>query len=286
MGLIFGTSTILIAEYWITGTIKNLSGVNTSVSLSIHILYAIYESLFFVAIFLFTKKILSLKKGSTIIKYLTIILCYIIAEEYYPRIFPYNLGNTQILFNSLSQYISILGLNFLSFVVLLINFIFFEMFINKKISKITLVGISVMVLILISSDPTYSSTRREGLKVFIIQPNNIKRNLNTIPNNKNFDLTIWPENSYKLIDLDNKEFSNLFKQDFSNNHVFHTKYLLFGAITKKNNNFFNSSIFIDQNKKIINIKNKKKLTYILANFTLLKSTFPSLYQIFNNFIGS
>lgn len=283
MGLIFGTSTILIAEYWITGTIKNLSGVNTSVSLSIHILYAIYESLFFVAIFLFTKKILSLKKGSTIIKYLTIILCYIIAEEYYPRIFPYNLGNTQILFNSLSQYISILGLNFLSFVVLLINFIFFEMFINKKISKITLVGISVMVLILISSDPTYSSTRREGLKVFIIQPNNIKRNLNTIPNNKNFDLTIWPENSYKLIDLDNKEFSNLFKQDFSNNYVFHTKYLLFGAITKKNNNFFNSSILIDQNKKIINIKNKKNLL-IFGEFYPFKEHLSKLIPIFNNFI--
>ena len=113
-----------------------------------------------------------------------------------------------------------------------------------------------------SGDPTYNTTEREGLKVFVIQPNNIKKNLNTVPNNKNFDLTIWPENSYKLIDLDNKGFSDLFKQDFNNNHIFHTKHLLFGAITKKNNNFFNSSILIDQNKKIINIKNKKKPTYI------------------------
>ena len=62
MGLIFGTSTVLIGEYWIPGTIKNLSGVNTALSLFIHILYAIYESLFFVVIFLFTKRILSLRK--------------------------------------------------------------------------------------------------------------------------------------------------------------------------------------------------------------------------------
>lgn len=283
MGLIFGTSTVLIGEYWIPGTIKNLSGVNTALSLFIHILYAIYESLFFVVIFLFTKRILSLKKGFILIKYLTIILFYIIAEEYYPRIFPYILGNTQILFNSLSQYISILGLGFLSFVVLAINFLLFEIFMNKKISKIVLIGISLVILILMSGDPTYNTTEREGLKVFVIQPNNIKKNLNTVPNNKNFDLTIWPENSYKLIDLDNKGFSDLFKQDFNNNHIFHTKHLLFGAITKKNNNFFNSSILIDQNKKIINIKNKKNLL-IFGEFYPFKEYLSKLVPIFNNFI--
>ena len=74
---------------------------------------------------------------------------------------------------------------------------------NKKISKIVLIGISLVILILMSGDPTYNTTEREGLKVFVIQPNNIKKNLNTVPNNKNFELTIWPENSYKLIDLDN-----------------------------------------------------------------------------------
>ena len=284
IGLFFGTSTVLIGEYWIPGTIKNLSGVNTAVSLTVHFLYAIYESLFFVAIFLFAKKILSLKKGFRGIKYLTIILCYIILEEYYPRIFPYNLGNTQILFNSLSQHISILGLNFLTFIVLMINFIFFEIFINKKVSKIILIGMSAMILILISWDPTYSSTDKERLKVVILQPNNIKENLNTMPNNKNFDLTIWPENSYKLIDLDNKEFFTIFKQDFSNNHVFHTKYLLFGAITKKNNSFFNSSILIDQDKRIINIKNKKNLL-MFGEFYPFQEYLSKLIPIFNNFIN-
>ena len=89
LGLYFGIGSNLIATYWVSSTISNLTGSNWITSSLLHLAYSTYESIFFILVFVLTS--ILIKKISNLYgRYLCIIFLYILIEQSFPRIFPYN----------------------------------------------------------------------------------------------------------------------------------------------------------------------------------------------------
>ncbi|GIR28798.1 hypothetical protein CM15mP43_04220 [bacterium] len=107
------------------------------------------------------------------------------------------------------------------------------------------------------SEENYKSYEKSSIK--IVQPNNEKNNLRLysatpVLDYKIYDLTIWPESSMDFIDLDNIDQVERFRKDFKSNYPFNSKELIFGTITKRNDNFYNSAILINKNNDFKNFK--------------------------------
>ena len=290
LGVAFGTISLLIVTYWATPTLSRLSGAHWSMSFSAHLLYCIYESLFYILIFVFIR--FSLKKtGNIWNKYFLIIFFYIIIEQYFPRIFPYKLGNTQIMFLEISQLISYFGINFLSFLVLLTNIMLYELLLknNKKESYIIIgfLAVSLLFGVALKNNSGFYNEKDISINIALVQPvsslEKIKQIQETINlKHKNLYLIVWPESSLDKVELlepnDYTEFKNQFSKKFS----FNSEYLLLGAITKNKNGFYNSAILINKKYEIEDIYSKNKLM-IFGEFYPAKEIISKIIPIYNSF---
>ena len=64
IGLLFGISSSLIGQYWLTETLMRLADISILNGFLIHAIYSLYESSFFILIFFLIKKlIISNKKN-------------------------------------------------------------------------------------------------------------------------------------------------------------------------------------------------------------------------------
>ena len=113
IGILFGILSTFFGLYWITWTINNLTGASFLSSFLVHFSYSFYESIFYVIVFSVLGWVIS-KNNSKVYKYGLFIFFYIFLENLFPRVFPYKLGNTQILFKELSQLISYAGVNIIT----------------------------------------------------------------------------------------------------------------------------------------------------------------------------
>ena len=93
-------------------------------------------------------------------------------------------------------------------------------------------------------------------------------------NNKALEIVNFTGNS---INLDNLDQIKRFKNDFKNKYTFNSKELLFGAITKKDNNFYNSAILFNDKNNFINFS----LHNLLLSFIFAISA--SYFAIFATF---
>tara|TARA_B100001057_G_C22812752_1_gene936102 strand:+ start:263 stop:1729 length:1467 start_codon:yes stop_codon:yes gene_type:complete len=284
LGFLFGLLSILIGQYWLTETLISLGKIPTYQALIVHILYASYESIFFIILFVFSKKLIDKNKENLLINYLLIIFFWIIVENIFPRIFPYRLGNTQILFYPLNQMISFFGINFLSIIILIINIIFFELYKLKKI-KIFYFICTIMVLFIYSdkllAQKEYLIKTSESLRISIIQPNNKKENLIKLSsqNTDNIDLYVWPESSIEFIDLNIKNNLNFLRNRIN----FKFNKIIFGSITKKGEDYFNSALVMNKNFNLVDYKNKKELL-IYGEYYPFKKIISKLIPRYDNFI--
>ena len=121
----------------------------------------------------------------------------------------------------------------------------------------------------------------ESLKISIIQPNNKKENLIKLSseNTDNIDLYIWPESSIEFIDLNVKNNLNFLRNRIN----FKFNKIIFGSITKKEEDYFNSALVMDKNFNLYDYKNKKKLL-IYGEYYPFKKIISKLIPRYDNFI--
>ena len=204
-------------------------------------------------------------------------------ENIFPRIFPYKLGNSQINFKYFSHFISFFGINMISIFLLSLN-ISIHVICNRK-NKFKYFAIYPLIFLIflffVESEYEESYKSYEKSSVTIVQPNNEKNNLKIYSQSRS-DLIIWPESSMDSINFDNLDQIKRFKNDFKNKYTFNSKELLFGAITKKDNNFYNSAILLNDNNNFINFKNKKELL-IYGEYYPLKEIISKFIPVYKNF---
>ena len=282
-GLLFGIISSFIGQYWLTETLMNIAGVSLLNGILIHLIYSLYESVFFIIIFFIIKRILLNREKFHFIKFLIIIFVWVCIENIFPRIFPYKLGNSQINFKYFSHFISFLGINIISVFLLYLNFSIYQIYIRRDKLKYFFICPLVFLIFLFFERSEYEENYKsyEKSSVTIVQPNNKKNNLKFYSQFRS-DLIIWPESSLDSINLDNTDQIKRFKNDFKNKYTFNSKELLFGAITKKDNNFYNSAILFNDKNNFINFKNKKKLL-IYGEYYPLKEIISKFIPIYKNF---
>jgi len=256
VGIIFGTIVTLIGTYWIPTTIVTQTGANYPISLLTHFLYSIYESVFYILVFLLFKFV-STKNYNKVYQYSLLIFFYIVLESYFPRIFPYRLGNSQILFQEVAQLISIFGLNILSILVLVANITIYELIFSKR-TKVFVGFVLIVISIFyygqhLIQKTSISLSSLPKVPISIIQNNNNLENLIELHNSIDHNpfLIIWPESSLDLVKYENEEakfsrfeeaFRKLFKSTGEN--------LIFGSISQ-------ITILPIKNKQILdNLKNR------------------------------
>lgn len=292
LGLTFGTISLLIATYWMTATLLRLTGAGWGISIISHLLYCLYESSFYIIVFLFTS--LSIRKASNIwLKYLCVIFLYIIFEENFPRIFPYKIGNTQILFSEMSQLISILGINIVSALVLTINIASYELAIKNN-NKAAYIIITIFLFVLMMGSSIEKNTnkyhaRGANIRVAILQPVSSLKKLihlqDTInESSKIQDLTIWPESSLDKVIVKNKEDYINFQKKFARKFKINSEALLLGSITQNKQGYYNSALLINKESEITDIYSKNKLM-IFGEYYPLRNLVAKIIPIYDSFIS-
>ena len=73
LGIIFGTISLLTVTYWATPTLVRLTGVSSLISFLTHFLYCLYESIFYILIFVLTS--FSIKKVNNKVDFIQLENC-------------------------------------------------------------------------------------------------------------------------------------------------------------------------------------------------------------------
>ena len=202
-------------------------------------------------------KFVSTKNYNKVYQYSLLIFFYIVLESYFPRIFPYRLGNSQILFQEVAQLISIFGLNILSILVLVANITIYELIFSKR-TKVFVGFVLIVISIFyygqhLIQKTSISLSSLPKVPISIIQNNNNLENLIELHNSIDHNpfLIIWPESSLDLVKYENEEakfsrFEEAFRKLFKSTG----KNLIFGSISQ-------ITILPIKNKQILdNLKNK------------------------------
>jgi apolipoprotein N-acyltransferase len=266
--LIFGLIYYGLALYWVT-----------YVSILGFILLIVYLSLFYLIFYLlgtfFIKKPL---------RQLTIPAIWVLVEFLKEIIwcgFSWaNLGYSQFNHLYLIQIADIGGTKLISFVIVLVNFLIWEIIVfykgkgtqQKRIDKRILKRLFFLVLIF-AIIITYSSFRlkakepREKVGVSLIQPNildkqflgpddkeEILKSLSVfIKNTPKENLVVLPEAAWPyLLDKRNSKIISSFVKENKRN-------IFVGAITKKDTSYYNSALLFNQNGNVVETYNKIKL---------------------------
>ena len=288
LGLLFGTFSTFFGLYWMTETIHRLSGAGLIPSFVIHLAYSLYESIFYIIIF-YALKLTIAKKTRKFYRYGFIIFLYIVLEKFFPRVFPYKLGNTQILFNELSQLVSYFGLNILSIFVLLANITIYELVFKKNIRLfyiflIFFVGMFFSGKLLISNYPE----REIGpgtISVAVIQPDKDLDDLVNINSaiKENTFLTIWPESSLDRVDIFNKKDSLNFRKNFARKFQIKSKFILFGSIYQNKEGYHNAAILVDEKINIVSKYFKSKLM-VFGEYYPFSAIISKIIPIYDSFV--
>ena len=206
--------------------------------------------------------------------------------------FPWiSIANSQLDYLYLIQNAELVGIYGISFWVLSINVLLYNLFINKYEFKKVAYVFSFIILPWISGYYLYLSVNdsyeNSILEVALIQPNvnlESKRNINLKYDNlenliinsreavkDNSKLIVWPESAVPFHRL---QFSSQRKEIVERVLSDNDSYILSGNIIKQNLDVFNSSILFNK-EKVVDVYNKR-LPVPLAEHVPLSSVFPSL----------
>ena len=293
VGAIFGTLSTLCITYWATNTLSNLSGSSIIASALIHLIYCIYESIFFIAILIVFKLSLD-KPKKKLLTYSLLISFYVVLEQNFPRIFPYKLGNSQILITEISQLISIFGLNILSILTLIANITLYEVLINKNI-KLLLLTLALGATSFLSGKYILNQetiiNENGKIKLAILQPNNKIENLISLnneihqaPKSTYPYLSIWPESSLDKVYTSKKEDYAEFKDSFSKLFGNRNNFILLGSIVKHDEKYYNAGILINQNSQIVDTYYKNKLM-IFGEYYPFQSIISKIIPVYSSFVA-
>lgn len=120
LGMISGTSMNLVSLYWLVGTLTRFGEIPLVPSTVLVFVFCIYSSLQF-GIFTWYISRLGLCRGKSVANALVISFAWVVAEFFFPVLFPYGIGVSQGYYPTVMQVVDTLGVNFLGFLMFFAN---------------------------------------------------------------------------------------------------------------------------------------------------------------------
>ena len=290
-GLIFGIFANYIGQYWLVGTLTRFGGFPIAVSFFFILVYCVYLGIQYGLFTFLISKFRLLQEGK-IVNLFVICSVWVSLEHFYPLLFPYGLGNTQAYNLRIIQVTDLLGVSFLSFIMVFVNITFY--FLSRSIifRGKTPVFESVISLVLLLFLFSYGSVRidqeikniskAEKIRIGVVQANfdffeKIEDNERLITEEHqrmskiigNVDLIIWPETAVQKWLPVHSEYLEFFEEEKIIPEIEGTYFLLGGLsyeaeINGENDEEFiftqyNSAFLTDWNGKILGKYDKIKL---------------------------
>jgi len=214
-GLVFGMAASFAGQYWLIGTLTRFGGFPLLISLIFILIFCIYAGLQY-ALFTYICSKFKLISNKTLLTLIAAGCVWITLEYYFPKLFPYGIGNSQGMNTTFIQVSDIFGLHFLSFIIVLVNIALFRIYSGLRSGQhIPLSGIAapvILVLFMISYGKykigieTSNIERAPKIKAGIVQANfdffeKNEENSDKLTDKhklmshklKGADLIIWPE---------------------------------------------------------------------------------------------
>lgn len=120
LGMISGTSMNLVSLYWLVGTLTRFGEIPLIASVAIVFVFCIYSSLQF-GIFTWYISKLGLCRTKSVANALIISAAWVVAEFFFPVLFPYGIGVSQSYYPIVIQVVDLLGMGFLGFIMFFVN---------------------------------------------------------------------------------------------------------------------------------------------------------------------
>ncbi len=120
LGMISGTAMNLVSLYWLVGTLTRFGEIPLLASIAAVFIFCVYSSLQF-GIFTWYISRLGLCRGKSVANALMISFAWVVAEFFFPVLFPYGIGVSQGYYPMAIQVVDILGMSLLGFLMFFVN---------------------------------------------------------------------------------------------------------------------------------------------------------------------
>ncbi len=120
LGIVSGTSMNLVSLYWLVGTLNRFGEISLFASMAAVFVFCIYSSFQF-GIFTWYISKFGLCRRKSVANALVISFAWVVAEFFFPVLFPYGIGVSQGYYPAVIQVVDTLGVNFLGFVMFFTN---------------------------------------------------------------------------------------------------------------------------------------------------------------------
>jgi len=211
---IVGTIAYFITTYWLIGTLNRFGGFPYPISVIFHLIISAYSGLLFGIFALIIRS--GFIKNNSFKNTILIGLIWVAVEYYYPLLFPFSIASPLANYYPLIQIADIVGINFISFLVVIINITLYKAILsfrtkqNYPIKEITASVLLIITILIYGSFKTQHITKQiensKKIKLGIVQANfgfteKTKDNFIYMVNQHKLlsydfnkpDLIIWPE---------------------------------------------------------------------------------------------
>ncbi len=287
--------------FWLFNTIHEFGQFNYFLSLIGFLIFASFSSIQFLLLPLIYKFL----KKSSLLRSLALpaTLSFILTESFYPKLFPWRFGHTQLYFKSLSLNASIGGVVFISFVMFWFCEFLMQFFNNDSrinIKKISYLSPFLFIILLINGNhllnkKVIAPTTKvsvvqaipfiepiDGMKIIRADVEKYTRLTNDLISKEQRTLVVWPESAitnwiHEPIN-DISEDKNL--PFFGNNYPLVTGALSFIGTSAKDQILFNSVFLIGKNGEIYPPYHKQILIPF-GEYIPFSNIFPFLKKFLN-----
>ncbi len=288
IGIVFGTIASFAGHYWLVGTLTRFGGFSIWVSFVLIFIYCLYLGVQYALFTCLVSKV-KLIQNAKVINLLIICFLWTVLEHFYPSLFPYGLGNTQAYNLKIIQVSDLLGVSFLSFIMVFVNLAAFliisSIFLgDKKPIIATSLSIALIAFLIIYGSVridqiTSKVAKAEKINVGVVQANFdfferildnsgwiIKEHKRMSEMIGNVDLIIWPEASVQQPIPRHSEYLELSGSEKIIPEIEGT-YFLIGGVSYNEESIshgpeaeqYNSAFLTNWNGKVLDRYDKNKL---------------------------
>ena len=314
LGMISGTSMNLVSLYWLVGTLTRFGEIPLVASTVLIFVFCVYSSLQF-GIFTWYISRLGLCRGKSVANALMISFAWVVAEFFFPVLFPYGIGVSQGYYPTVIQVVDTLGVSFLGFLMFFANVSVFYLVDDvrqKRKPMFAPLGISIAVIAIVLGYGSFRINEIEKLleteprvEVAVVQANfdYAEKNLDNEPvitekhreMSREFtevDLMIWPETSVQH--WFPKE-DSVYRIDYQTDVVpaGHAAHFLIGGLSfiqdpdlledgwdEEDNRKYNTAFLVDPKSNILGHYSKTRLFLLGEYFPWINEDLRFLKRVF------
>ena len=314
LGMISGTSMNLVSLYWLVGTLTRFGEIPLVPSTVLIFVFCIYSSLQF-GIFTWYISRLGLCRGKSVANALVISFAWVVAEFFFPVLFPYGIGVSQGYYPTVIQVVDTLGVSFLGFLMFFVNvsvFYLLDDMRQRKRPAFAPPAISIAAIAIVLGYGTFRIDEVEKLleteprvEIAMVQANfdYAEKNLDNEPvitekhreMSREFteaDLVIWPETSVQH--WFPKE-DSVYRIDYQTDVVpkKHTAHFLIGGLSfiqdpalledgwdEEDHRKYNTAFLVDPKSNILGQYSKTRLFLLGEYFPWINEELRFLKRVF------